>query len=302
MMHLEAICIGYAIPRRSFDAEVHSAFASATNLQLVKGSRLLTLVAVEESDLPQGIRLNTPQGFSFEGLQPGECVTCRDGILRCEYAPLTVNLRLARRWKCDLPALAANMNDLSTLAAWQLVEQVLDEHRTHAGTRLPAGQVAAARRIGESERDLVEATRGYDHAAAARAVATLIGLGPGLTPAGDDFLVGYLAGLWCAAGERSEHIRFLFSLGKVVVRLSRRTNDISRTYLVHATRGQISSRLAALAEAICLGEVSDRLLETTNSAIQVGHDSGIEAAKGLLMGFSAWDGDLVIGKSTILYK
>lgn len=302
MMHLEAICMGYAVPRRGFEAEVHSAFTSAANLQLVRGSRLLTLVAGEEPDLPQGIRLNTPQGFSFEELRPGERVTCRDGILRCEQTPLTIDLRPARRWKCNLLVLAADMNNPSTSAAWQSVKQVLNERRAHAGTRLPAWQVAEARRMSESVPDLVASTRQYDLAATARAVATLIGLGSGLTPAGDDFLVGFLAGLWCVAGERAERIRFLSGLGKAVTLLSGRTNDISRTYLVHAARGQVSSRLATLAEAICWGERSDHLLKAAEAAIKVGHSSGMEAVTGLLLGISAWNGGLARGKNTILNK
>jgi hypothetical protein len=132
----------------------------------VRGSRLLTLVAGEEADLPQGIRLITPQGFSFEGLRTNESVTCRDSILRCEHTPLTVDLRMARCWKCDLLALAANMHDPSTSSAWQLVEQMLDERQARARTGLPAGQAAAARRMSESAKDLVAATSRYDLAAA----------------------------------------------------------------------------------------------------------------------------------------
>jgi hypothetical protein len=44
MMLIEAICDGYAIPRRGFDAEVNSVFPSAANLQVVKSNRLLTMV------------------------------------------------------------------------------------------------------------------------------------------------------------------------------------------------------------------------------------------------------------------
>ena len=299
MMRLEAICLGYAVPRGGFEAEVHSAFTSAANLRLARGSRLLTLVAVEQADLPQGIRLNTPQGFSFEGLCSGERFTCRGGLLRCERASLIIDLRPAGRWKCDLPALAANMNDPVTSAAWQSVERMLDERRARARIGLPAAQVAAARRMDECVSDLVSATRRYDLAAVG-AVAELIGLGSGLTPAGDDFLVGYLAGLWCAVRGRGERIKFLSGLGKAIVRLSLRTNDISRTYLTHAARGQVSSRLENLARAVCLGERSNRLLEAANAALDVGHTSGMEAVTGLLLGLSAWDGELVRGKSKYL--
>jgi hypothetical protein len=97
--------------------------------------------------------------------------------------------------------------------------------------------------------------------------------------------------LWCATKGRQEHLAFLSGLGKAVILLSRRTNDISRTYLFHAVHGQVSSRLAALAEVISRGERSDRLYTVTVAAMQVGHNSGMEAVSGLLLGLSAWDGE-----------
>jgi hypothetical protein len=127
--------------------------------------------------------------------------------------------------------------------------------------------------------------------AASSSIEKLIGLGAGLTPSGDDLLVGYLAGLWCAVWDKSELAQSVSNLGKVVVRLSRQTNDISRTYLYHASRGQVSSRLADLAEVICRGQNSDRLLTTVASAMQVGHTSGMDAVTGLLIGLAAWEGN-----------
>jgi hypothetical protein len=296
MTGLEAICIGYAVPRCDFEAEVHSVFTSAANLRLVRSKRLVTMVVAEEADLPQGIRLNTPHGFSFEGLQTKERVTVREGILCCEHSNLQVDLRMAQRWKCSLPALAANLSDPATSSAWQFVKQMLDERRARARSGLPAGQLAATRRISENAKSLVAATSRYNLTEAVGVVTTLIGLGPGLTPAGDDFLVGYLTGLWCTAGENSEQIRFLSGLGKAVFLLSRRTNTISQTYLIHAARGQVSSRLDDLAKTICQGERSDRLVEAGKAAIQIGHDSGMEAVTGLLMGLSAWEDENLVRK------
>ena len=294
-MKLEAICVGEAVPRSDFDAEVHSCFGSAVNLRLARSNRLLTLVTFEQADLPQGIRLNTPQGFSFEGLCSGESVTCRDGLLLCEQTSLTIDLRPAKRWKCNLPALACNMKNPSTSAAWQSVAALLDERRILVERGLNTAQIAAARMLRKGAIDLVATTRSHD-LAAADVAATLVGLGSGLTPAGDDLLVGYLAGLWCTAGENTERSRFLSVLGKAIIRLSRGTNDISRTYLVHAARGQVSNRLATLAKAICQAEPPHRILEATEAALQAGHDSGMEGVNGLLLGLSAWDGTPAQGK------
>jgi hypothetical protein len=109
-----------------------------------------------------------------------------------------------------------------------------------------------------------------------------------ITPSGDDLLVGYLAGLWCAVLDNSERAQFVANLGKAVVRLSRRTTDISRAYLYHAARGQVSSRLADLAEAICRGENLERISMTVESAMQVGHTSGMDVVTGLLIGLVIW--------------
>ena len=68
LMHLKAISIGYAVPRTDFDATVHSVFRSAVNLRPAKGGLLLTLITSGEADLPQGIRVDFPEDFSFERL------------------------------------------------------------------------------------------------------------------------------------------------------------------------------------------------------------------------------------------
>ncbi len=298
LMYLEAISVGYVVPRADFDARVHSVFQSAANLRPARESRLLTLLAASQADLPQGIRLEAPQGFSFERLNVSEQVTGRDGLLRFESSSLTIELRGASRWKCDLPSLDADMTVPAVAAAWECVGQALNKRQMLMGSESLAGDLfrpdetvraGLPRQVGETMRDLVAATRRYDLTAAS-AVGVLIGLGPGLTPGGDDLLVGYLAGLWCTVRDRSERSQYISALGKAVIRLSRRTNDISRTYLYHAAHGQVSSRLAALAEAICRGENPDSLLAAAEAAMRVGHTSGMEAVAGLLIGLSAWDG------------
>lgn len=300
-MNCEAISVGYAVPRTSFDVQVHSVFLTAANLQLVRGSQLLTLLTAGQTDLPQGICLDTPEEFSFEELRLGESATYRGGLLRFEHASLTVDLRKVRRWKCDLPALAADMANPATAAAWQTAWQALNTRQAQTGAEIIAEALlnpsktrpsATAQKISELTQDLVSATRRND-SLAHTAIAGLVGLGSGLTPSGDDLLVGYLAGLWCTARGRKDRVKFLSGLGKAVVRLSRRTNDISRTYLYHAARGQVSRRLATLARAISRGMRSGRLLGAVEAAMQVGHTSGLEAVTGLLLGLSAWDGDLV---------
>jgi len=296
ILYLRAITIGYAVPVDHFDASVHSLFQSSINLRLNKVNRLITLFAASEGDLPQGIRLDAPANFTFEKLQTGEPAVCRDGILRFKNTSLTIQLRGARRWKSDLPSLMVDASNPVVLPAWDLVWEALNKRQRFSKSEILAEDffrsdesesASVSQNAGKAMRDLLRAARRYA-LPNREAVRALIGLGPGLTPSGDDLLVGYIAGLWSSVHDRNERLQFISSLGKTIVRLSRMTNDISRTYLLHAVRGQISSWLANLVTAMSRGEPPEHLLEIAETAMKVGHTSGMDAVTGMLVGLDAW--------------
>ncbi|MBN2118278.1 MAG: DUF2877 domain-containing protein [Anaerolineales bacterium] len=292
-MYLRAISLGYAVPDGNFEAEAHSVFQSALNLHLNSEDNLLTLIASSEGDLPQGIRLDTPEGFSFENFRVGDLMICRDEILVFEKDSLTIQLSEARRWKCDLPALRFDPADPAVAAAWSFVWEVLNARQRLSEAEIVAQELlgksareGVAHRAGKAIRTLLSAARRYDLTDSS--AQSLIGLGSGLTPSGDDLLSGYLAGLWCIVQGESKRAQFISSLGETIIHLSSKTNDISRTYLYHAAQGQVSSRLADLVEGICRGENPKRLNELAEAAFDVGHTSGTDTVTGLLIGLGAW--------------
>jgi hypothetical protein len=73
--------------------------------------------------------------------------------------------------------------------------------------------------------------------------------------------------------------------------LTKETNEISRTYLHYAVRGEFSSSVLGLLNAIADGQ-EQRLLFTAAEAMRVGHSSGMDSVTGLLIGMRAWDGKL----------
>jgi hypothetical protein len=285
------------VPHIDFDVVVHSVFRSAVNLKPKGESLLFTLLVSGETDLPQGIRLDTPTGFSFEELPVGILGICQSGILSLESFSLTMDLRNANRWDSNLLTLRANMNNPSVIAAWQSAWQTLNDQQVNSGSGLIAEdlfypsskkQSALVQRINESLHSILKATR-QCNLADDNGIGALIGLGTGLTPSGDDLLTGYMAGLWCTSKGRSERLNFLSNLGEVVIRLAKGTNDISRTYLYHAARGQVSSRLFNLADAICTGSDPQQVRDCARSAMRAGHTSGMDTVTGLLFGLAAWD-------------
>jgi len=294
-MHLAAISTGYAIPHTDFDATIHSVFRTAVNLQPVNSDFLLTLVVAGEADLPQGIRLDTPAGFYFEKLNAGSGVFFRNSAIVFDNSSLEVNFCQARLWQCDLPSLSTDLTNPAVSYAWKRVWKSLNEQQVRLGAEIvaqallrPGGRVqsAVSRRVGEVIRDLTVTIRRYQWDAPT-VLTRLIGLGTGLTPSGDDFLVGYLAGLWCTILDSVDRKQYVSKLGQAVSNISWQTNDISRTYLYHAAQGQVSSRLEALARAISRGESTEQLLPVAVSAMQSGHTSGMDTVTGLLLGLAA---------------
>ena len=93
-MHPIALSAGHTVPLDGLCGRVHSVFRRACNMKLANGA-LITLLARELGDIPQGIRLGTWPGFTFAdaGLQAGQAVVCQAGVIRVEGSPLEIDLR-----------------------------------------------------------------------------------------------------------------------------------------------------------------------------------------------------------------
>jgi hypothetical protein len=305
-MLYRAISTGYAIPLTNFNATIHSIFRTAVNLKPANNDLLFTLVGARAADLPQSIRLNAPDDLCFVQLNTGDKVFCRASTLIFENSTLEVGFSQSKRWLCNLSTLRADLSKRVVSEAWKYVWKLLNEQQKRMGAEIVAEallhpetftQSSVCSRMGKAIHTLIEAGRSYQ-VDILSALTRIIGLGCGLTPSGDDFLVGYLAGLWCAVRDFVERRRFVSQLGQAVIHLSKRTNEISRTYLHHAAYGQVSSHLNNLAEVISKPESSGYILAATESAMHSGHTSGMDAVTGLLFGLSTWDGEEVLAPTT----
>ncbi|HEX5840022.1 MAG TPA: DUF2877 domain-containing protein [Anaerolineales bacterium] len=291
-MQIRAASIGEAVPAESFDAVIHSAFESAVNMRLMSEDRLITLLISDRYKLPQGIHV-TQKDTPLQALEPGRLAACRGGILRFDTFPLSIDLRGAPVWKCGVAGLMMEMDLPSAQQAWSTAWDVLNrrQRRTNCDIiaddvfRLQAGSVLG-QRISRPVLQLVASADAFDAGHSIQAAETMIGLGPGVTPSGDDILIGFLAGLWSLSGEHPKRHSFIRSFGEGVLQIAQRTNEISRTYLVHAARGQFSSALSALVENIGTGGDVE---QAAQDAMRVGHSSGMDTVTGLLAGLAVWN-------------
>lgn len=114
------------------------------------------------------------------------------------------------------------------------------------------------------------------------AVEKLIGLGPGLTPAGDDFLGGAMIALHAL----SYPALAAPLAGRILARASHRTSLISRAHLACAARGEGAEALHDLLAALC-ASASTPLALALRALDAIGHTSGWDALAGAVTVCSA---------------
>ena len=114
----------------------------------------------------------------------------------------------------------------------------------------------------------------YDKAAVT--LAGMTGLGMGLTPSGDDFLCGVLAGLLFSG--QWDH-PFAQALRQTISRRLGDTNDISRTFLSCALSCHFSRPVKELPLAAGTTEI-------LSSFGAIGHSSGFDTLCGIYYGYT----------------
>jgi len=137
-------------------------------------------------------------------------------------------------------------------------------------------------------RRLQRATRALDVQAAARAAAALVGLGPGSTPAGDDFLIGWIAGLAVTKGGNAARASFLEKFRREVSLQKQKTHPLSARYLGEACELRFSERLADFVRAFAAGAAGWRA--ALDRVLATGHSSGAAAALGFARAALVWPG------------
>jgi Protein of unknown function (DUF2877) len=280
-MRLRAISAGTGVPSDRFTGVVHSVFRRACNIR-TDDRGLLALLAPELGNVPHGVRVEAPAGLAFaDHIRAGQRVGCRAAVLRIADSDLAVDLRTALIWRSELAGLRVDLTRPTVASAWQVAWRASQRRRRSAHD--PLLGTVYGRGVA-----LADASRALDLDRAIAAVRALIGCGPGLTPAGDDLIVGLLAGLFASLGDDPARRRFLHALGVIITVAAAATGEISRTYLRHATLGRVAEPLARLAGAIGAGLPAAEVERAADQALKVGHTSGGDGVFGLLLGLLSW--------------
>lgn len=125
---------------------------------------------------------------------------------------------------------------------------------------------------------LAKLVKSTDREQIANHLKYFIGRGSGLTPSGDDFLVGLLASHHYYSTLSVEFIEELSYL----VNEKKYTTDISNEFLQYALKQQFSSVIVQLLNELLLTD--SMIKENVERLLEVGHSSGADTLLGILVG------------------
>jgi hypothetical protein len=297
---------------------IHSTFPGALNI--VVDETLFVLLSAERPRMPNGARMpGDVVEQLYTELSPGVEVSVGDGRLLIPTLDLCIHLPEKMAWE-PVPALAAySWQSAAAAGHARMLARLLAQRSQQDGLAPLVRPLLFDEAIRETPLArvalpllclLAQASRELDWAGVEEAARGLAGLGPGLTPSGDDTLGGFmgvmaLIGLQdggreyeCEENNKGSSTTFRHRrrdrtagqrLAEVIASAARpRTTILSATLLAHAARGELAEQVGELLMALALPAAERAVvLRAAERVLAFGACSGGDTLLGLLLGLKA---------------
>lgn len=287
-MHIQTISSRVApiLHTPGLTARVESAFAEAVNLVTPQGA-IFALVSPRVGNGPLNALVSHPQALA--AVQPGAQMRGDGQWLAlderwrlalapaAQWNPIPDYTRLAR----GPQAVRRNLAALPGFLAQHAPPASLAAPRPASGWPAAALVQAQARQLAAS---LLHSYRQGDLDQIAACAGRLAGLGPGLTPAGDDWLAGWLVGLHAAAALAKGNPPLPPEAVGQAVLASARTTRLSLAFLQAAADGAAAEPWHALL-ATLPAAAPGPLQKAAAAIIRTGATSGADMLAGFLTAF-----------------
>lgn len=279
---------------------VHSVFRRAVNLAF--DDALVTLTSSELPRMPHGARLPAVIWKKLAACWQVDTMVClNDGLLHLPACRCVLALPSIDAWE-PRPDVAAYQWQRYTVAqhirllARALLERIAAESMAPLmGVLLlnePRTETPLTHTALPLLKQLARASWRLDEEAIKGAVRGLAGLGPGLTPSGDDVLSGFVAVMTLLSDLLSADGQSRTHLAPLIVEAARPyTTLLSGALLTHAARGEVTepvgSFLCALSHPV---NVFMHVLQAAKRVLLFGATSGADILFGLLLGLRVLEG------------
>lgn len=280
---------------------VHSVFHKAANIAL--DDTMLALLSDELPRMPNSVRLAAVVADELLwSLKPGMKVQVGSGRVFIPDLDFILHLPELPAWE-PRPELMAYRWNRAIVAYYVrlLAHFLVDRSRRDALAQL-AGPLLLGQQVCETPllrmalpmlRMLSLATWQQDIAGVKAATRGLAGLGPGLTPSGDDALGGFAAVMALLSSQLSADAAPREHVATVIASAAQsRTTALSAILLAHAARGEVAEQLGTLLLTLALpAEASESVLQQADRVLEFGANSGGDTLLGILLGLRTLEGE-----------
>ena len=289
-MKYAAVTIDQNLVGKSWVGKVDSVFNAVCNVTL-QNNVVLVLADTSLPMMPNGIAINSFRPNKSIGLQAGQHVECNGHSISIGSTN-SIQIKNARCWSGKVA----------------FSKQIDTEEQLHIRWKLLANQVRETlpiviRKLSwhpwfksgplcteiTTKTIMLLANYPSPHSDSEKLLMHMLGLGPGLTPSGDDFIVGYLAASHALGGsyariklnEIDQHLR---------PQLQMMTTRISGHYLTKALQGEFVESLASLMSSFINSDHYKLKKAIPDAISKNGHSSGLDCCFGILVGSAQYCG------------
>ena len=239
--------------------KVHSVFERAINIEVSEDGRLLTLLCEDGDIMPANCTTCTPDGLWKSFAKVGDKVLFTPDIVYIDNIARINRIANAEPWKqLSAEAIAAIGKPAYTdiLALGNVVEKYLTK---------------------KAGKDCLSP----NYALALLNPLNFIGLGAGLTPAGDDFLAGMLHSLHFMEKLYGKRPCYLLENTQIIAENLHRTGTISRHFLRYALNGEWGQSTENFFVSLVKGKQKE-LYDAVDVKLSYGASSGADELRGCL--------------------
>lgn len=274
---LRAVSISTAVNAFLQAPRVGTVLATFTrSCYLDLAGRIVAVVLPDLLNGPLNLVVAVDSSFTFDSLPVGAPVSSSSRLIRVGDA-VEISLEQTSAWTpavagwddTELPRIRANLRMISSLLQTEAPDGSFAAY-VHDPTRLQARALEAM--------DLLESGLAQPSAELLQTAARqLAGLGSGLTPSGDDVLVGTLICLSVIPGDDHRALR-----DAILAATQGRTTRISEAYLAAAARGEASETWHNLLRSLKESE-DTAIASATRRLLAFGETSGADMLAGFVL-------------------
>lgn len=280
-----------------FNGRIHSIFRRTVNIYRVEDGELYT-IARDPIDPAPNTLIVSNSNFKGWNLAVNDLVFVRNNSLHIADKTM-ISIAAAKKWQCVLPEfpLTEHRWNINGPAAMEHIQAhgISGGMKKHNTNGTPLERELSRILTATAQMLMQELSQGRIDRARSHAVR-LIGLGPELTPSGDDFLVGLFAALHVQNNpNQNPYLSFCADIASAA---ESRTNAISFMALKKASLGQVRQSIVNLIHSMIYGDTKE-MIRDLEVVLHIGASSGTDLAIGILAGLELAMQNYVGGKECL---